>query len=455
MPRLAILAPLAALVVCASPDLGRPAETHDTSTITAAAADSLRRQIVELDGTVDASVAYLRGATIAGATHDVFFLTTSYGRTEAIDADAGTVLWRFTPPGFGDWARSYRITNSTPVVDPDHTAIYAASPDGHVQKLAIADGHAVWSTAITLLAAREKIAAPLAFSRGHVIAATGGYIGDAPPYQGHVAVLDASSGKVLHIWNSLCSDRSALLDPANCAESGSAIWGRAGVVVDSASGNLFIATGNGRWDGRSNWGDAVIELDADASRVLANYTPENTAELNDSDADIGSTSPVLLDATHLVQGGKDGHLRLLDLSTMTGTTPHKGGEVQIVETPGGGALFTAPAVLRAKGATWLFVADNAGTAAWTWHGGRLTAAWTNENAGTSPVVSGALLYVYDPGGALRIYEAITGKLVTALSCGAGHWNIPLVADGRIALPEGGANSHRTDGVLNIWRAPRR
>ena len=38
----------------------------------------------------------------------------------------------------------------------------------------------------------EKIASPLNYSRGHVIATTGGYIGDAPSYQGHVSILDGS-----------------------------------------------------------------------------------------------------------------------------------------------------------------------------------------------------------------------------------------------------------------------
>jgi hypothetical protein len=41
--------------------------------------------------------------------------------------------------------------------------------------------------------------------------------------------------------------------------------------------------------------------------------------------------------------------------------------------------------------------------------------------------------------------------VTTLACGAGHWNSPIVVDGRIALPEGDANDHRTSGVLDIWR----
>ena len=29
--------------------------------------------------------------------------------------------------------------------------------------------------------------------------------------QGHVAILDAQSGKLLHVWNSLCSNRTGLI----------------------------------------------------------------------------------------------------------------------------------------------------------------------------------------------------------------------------------------------------
>src|SRR6202011_2781942 len=106
----------------------------------------------------------------------------------------------------------------------------AASPDGHIQKLAVADGRTVWSTAITILPEREKIASSLNYDRGRVVATTGGYIGDAPPYQGHVAILDAASGRLVHVWNSLCSDRRELIDPHSCAGGGNAIRGRTGAV---------------------------------------------------------------------------------------------------------------------------------------------------------------------------------------------------------------------------------
>src|SRR5207253_1120193 len=145
----------------------------------------------------------------------------------------------------------------------------------------------------------------------------------------------------------------------------------AGAVVDPTTGNIFVATGNGRWDGVTSWSDAVIELDPLAMQMLANYTPTNTANLEASDADVGSVSPVLLDATHVVQGGKDG----------------------------------------------------------------------------------ALLWIFDPGGTLRVCDPTSGQQVATLQSGGGHWNSPIIADGRIALPEGSANSHSQSGVLNIWRIP--
>jgi len=411
------------------------------------------RQQVSLPGTVDASPIYLHGVTVAGARHDVFFVTTSYGKTLAIDAGDGSILWTFTPDGYGSWAGSYRITTATPVADPSRDAIYAAAPDGVVRKLAVADGHVIWSARVSTLPQREKIAAALNLSQGKVLVTTSGYIGDQPPYQGHVAVLDAGSGKLLHVWNALCSDEARLLEPAkDCPQSDAAIWARAGAVVDPANGDLFVATGNGRWDGRTYWGDAVLELSPDASRILGNFTPSNTQYLNANDLDLGSTAPALLGDGFVAQGGKDDVIRLLNWGAMQGSAPHQGGAAQTVPTPSSAHLFTAPAVWHHGKQTWLFAADSGGTAAWTFQDGRLTEAWKNRNGGSSPVLAGGLLYVYDPGGSgVHVYDPTSGKALGRLPAGPGHWNSPIVVDGRVALPEGNANSHRTSGVLDIWR----
>jgi outer membrane protein assembly factor BamB len=425
----------------------------DSTGITAANVATLERQQVTLDGTVDASAIYLHRVAIGGSVRDAFFVTTSYGKTIAIDANDGTILWRFTPPDYNAFAGSDRITHSTPVADPGRQTIYAAAPDGFIRKLAVSDGHVVWSTAITTLPTREKIAAALNYDRGHVIATTGGYIGDAPPYQGHVAVLDASSGVLVHVWNSLCSDRAGLITPSSCAESGSAIWARVGAVIDTTTGDILVATGDGLWDGSTNWGDAVIELDPTATRIVANYTPLNTKTLETSDADLGSTGPVLLGGGLVAQSGKDAVVRVLDRTRMSGITGHQGQEVQTLATPSQNGLFDAPAVLSTSSGTRMFVADAGATAAWKLSGSQLQPVWQSSNGGTSPVYAAGLLYVYDKSGALFVYDAESGKQLARFAVGQGHWNSPIVVDGKIAIPEGNANDHRTSGVFNIFRLP--
>jgi lipoprotein-anchoring transpeptidase ErfK/SrfK len=133
--------------------------------ITAANVRRLRRQRVSLPGTVDASPIYLRGVRIHGAQHDVFFVTTSYGRTIAIDATSGAILWRFTPRSYAALTGSYRITNSTPVADPNRKFVYAASPDGNVHKLSVASGSEArgWPVRVTVLPQREKLGTSLNF----------------------------------------------------------------------------------------------------------------------------------------------------------------------------------------------------------------------------------------------------------------------------------------------------
>jgi hypothetical protein len=97
-----------------------------------------------------------------------------------------------------------------------------------------------------------------------------------------VAVIDARTGTLLRVWNALCSNRHALIEPRTCRESGAAIWARSGVVVEQ-SGNLLVATGDGKWDGKTHWGDSVLKLSPDAGRLLQSWTPTNEAELESGD----------------------------------------------------------------------------------------------------------------------------------------------------------------------------
>ena len=431
------------------PLYGYDAARHSVSPdarITAANVGGLRRLRVRLDGTVDSAPIYVAGG-VRG--RDAFVVTTTYGRTEALDADSGRVLWRFTPPSYASLAGSYRITNATPALASDRRAVYAAAPDGRIRKLRLSDGRVLWTTRITLDPTHEKITSSLNVSRGLVLATTGGYIGDAPPYQGHVVSMSERTGVVAHVWNSLCSDRSRLIVPSTCGSSDSAIWSRNGAAVDPATGDLVVATGNAPFDGRTDWGDSVLVLSPDASRLLRHYTPADHDHLNSADLDLGSTSPALLPGGLALQGGKDGKLRLLDLRRLPGATAATGGEVQVVPTPGSRMMFSEPAIYQGK---WALISTDGGTQGWLLRGRRLHQVWSNAFGGTSPVVVGGLLYVAG-NGAVKVYRPTTGRQVATLDTGDVHWQSPIVADGRVAIAEGNANEHATSGVLDVFRLP--
>src|SRR5262245_6093745 len=162
-------------------DAARSSSAPSSGGITAANVARLRHQSIRLDGTVDASPIYLHAVRVGGRVRDVFVVTTTYGKTEAVDADTGRVVWRFVPPVTARVTGSAQITNATPAADPDKRYVYAAAPDGVVRELRLADGRPVWATTVTRDPTHEKLTSPLNISGGLVVVTTGGYIGDAPP----------------------------------------------------------------------------------------------------------------------------------------------------------------------------------------------------------------------------------------------------------------------------------
>jgi len=435
--------------------------------ITASNVGKLVRQQVKLDGIADSNAVYLRSVTIGGSAHDAFFVTTSYGRAIAIDAATGNELWEYVPPGISGWEHSAQITTAAPAADPGRRFLYSASPDGKIHKLAVADGAEEtaggWPVTITLDPQHEKIGPGINVTAKYVFASTGGYIGDIPPYQGHVVSIDRATGRLLHVFNALCSDRHRLLASGECHDQdGSAIWGRGGVVVEPGSGKLLVATGNGPYNGRTDWGDSLLELSPDAGKLLQAYTPKNAAYLEGTDLDLGSVSPAILTKTLVAQPGKDGKIRLLRLDRLNGRTQSpahiQGGELQVLLSPGR-PLLAAPAVWHSRGRVWLFVGSFATLAGYvldTKPKPRLRRVWWVRNGSSSPVVAGGLLYSYDPlAGGVHVYRPATGALVTTLPAGKGHWNSPIVADGRLAVPEGDSNDHHGTSVLDVFRLPAR
>ena len=219
---------------------------------------------------------------VGGGIHDLIAITTSYGNTIAIDPGTGEKLWEFSPPGVNSTPGNPQVTTATPVADPDRRYLYAASPNGVIHKLTVASGHEVWARSHHLRspAREDRLGAqrqrPLR-GRGH-----------RRLHRRHPALRRPrrddrrAGGRIVHVWNSECSDRHRLIAAASCpvtnTHGDNAIWGRAGAVIEPGNRRILVATGNGPFDGRFNWGNSVLELSADAGRLLHNWTPTNQAQ---------------------------------------------------------------------------------------------------------------------------------------------------------------------------------
>jgi hypothetical protein len=134
-----------------------------------------------------------------------------------------------------------------------------------------------------------------------------GGLGDQLPYQGWEMIYDSATLKQIASWCTSCGGG---------ANNGGSVWqGSGGDAVD-AEGNHFLITGNGDWNGRTNFGQSFVELSA-SGNVRSFMTPANWADQNEKDLDFGAGRPMLL-GDFALGSGKDGRVWLLNRSAMGG-----------------------------------------------------------------------------------------------------------------------------------------
>ena len=160
----------------------------------------------------------------------------------------------------------------------------------------------------------EDQRASLAYSNGRVFIAWSSH-SDQFLYHGWVMVYDAATLQQTMIWSSAPDG-----EPFN----GAGIWmaGRAPTV--DATGNVYYITGNGNWDGVTNFGESFVKFGPTPDTPLLDwFTPSAWQHLNDIDADLGGSGPILIPGTDLIIGaGKSGTFYL----THTANMGHEGDE---------------------------------------------------------------------------------------------------------------------------------
>jgi outer membrane protein assembly factor BamB len=382
----------------------------------------------------------------------------------AFNARTGSPLWSKSTSG------PSRCTTASPAVDPSGKWVYAAGLDGKVHRYNSGTGSETlghgWPVTITLMPDVEKMSANPTFGTHYLYVTTSGFIGDQGHYEGHLVTIDLRTG-TSHVFNSLCSNVSRLLGPQSgaanyCPERLSGLFGRGQGAVDPVTHAVYVVSGNGPWNGRTDWGDSILKLDPSGRHLLDSFTPTNQASLAAGDEDLGSTGPALLPTVSLngtsyhllVQGGKgpacDGcsgvALRLLNRDNLSGQhgLGHLGGDLQDVQSPGGCEVLTAPAVWKNAGTIWVFYANDCGLSAYRLsHAAgrfRLETAWSIGQGGTTPVLANGVLWVAH-GGALDAYGPRTGSRLLRVPIGGIHWEYPLVVKNVLFITD--QNGHVT------------
>lgn len=326
-----------------------------------------------VDGAVYTQPLWAPGVSIAGGIHNVIFVATQHDTVFAFDADASpcvtyweanlldqqhggstgetSILW--TDVGcqcyIGDIWPEIGVTG-TPVIDPSTNTVYLVSASQvssqgtfyqRLHALDLASGDERSSSPVTIAASvpgttedfnpqMENQRLAMALDQGIV------YVGwsaheDAGPWYGWLIGYNAynpsssSSLQQVTVFNST----------PNAGEGG--IWAAGGAPAIDASGNLYVATGNGVFDevpspANNDYGDSLLKLSAVSGttpngtglNVADYFTPEDQSCLYNTDTDLGAGGPILLpDQTtsglpqHLVlEIGKEGVVYLVNRDNM-------------------------------------------------------------------------------------------------------------------------------------------
>jgi len=115
-------------------------------------------------------------------------------------------------------------------------------------------------------------------------------------------------------------------------------WQAGAAPASDSSGNVFVATGNGSFDGATEFSDSILKLKLGTGLQRHDYfTPYNQAALNANDLDLGSGGTLLIPddqpGAHphiLVQAAKEGKIYLVDRDNMGGF--NFAGDTQIVQS---------------------------------------------------------------------------------------------------------------------------
>ncbi len=421
-----------------------------------------------LDGWAYAQPLYVGGLTIGGAAHNVVFMATENDSVYAFDADTpGPPLWHknFLGPGIttvpplnNDYlviADGIGIT-ATPVIDRARRTIYVLAQTvengvyaNKLHALDLVSGDERPGSPVTLSApnydARLELSrSALLLSNRTIYIAFAAYPPDLQPYSGWVFAVDAPTLTQVASWS----------DTEPGGQGG--IWMAGSAPVADESGNIYLTSGNGAWNGTTDLAMSAVKLDP-MLQVLDYFTPYDALELAASDYDLGSGGILMIPGRFGAVGheavicGKPHQIYVVNLDHMG----HKGatadeGVIQEVSYPSrlpdDATCYTTPAFFNG---TVYLVGNNDGIKAFSLDpgSGKLSLTPASQSSfrfmfpGAQPVVSASgtangIVWAVDntPGvGSLHAFDAsdVSREIYRSPCINPTKWSVPTVIDGKV------------------------
>lgn len=383
------------------------------------------------------------------------YVATENDTVYALDFSTGSVVWQThlaTPVTAsqlcgGDIDPTVGITG-TPVIDPSTGRIYVVADTEdtpgtvahEMYALNLSDGSvAVGPVGVDPPGStpKDQLQRPaLALDAGKVIIGYGGNNSDCGSYHGWLVAVPEGGGSL----------QTFEVD-GQPGDSQGAIWGSGnGPAIDS-SGDAWAASGNGNSGSTFDYSESVLRIDP-SMNLVDYWAPSDWSTLDGSDADLGSTMPLLLSDGVVFEIGKQGIGYLLSQSHLGGEGANPVYSASVCNGSWGGGIFV-------NGVLYVSCADGM-------HALKLNttndtfaplAGWTvNPNAVAPPIYAGGLIWSTgssanpSPGESdLSALNPTTGVTVFSANLnGFEHFASPSAAGGRLFIANNDATAPGDD-----------
>jgi polyvinyl alcohol dehydrogenase (cytochrome) len=355
-------------------------------------------------------------------SHGVLVAGNNGGWVYALDAVTGKVLWSKNV--------GHPITG-TAAIDPrapGGAAVFVPVADlGSPRLLALSlrNGATRWDATLTNQPNASVFGSPV-YWRGSLYIGTSGPNNDNTTARGSVVAVNEGSGAIR--W------RTFTVPPGH---DGAAVWSTP--AIDTATGRLYVGTGNNYHDPTTDTEDSIMALSAGTGHILGHYqaTSNDSFSLPDNptgpDFDFGA-SPNLFTAPNgerlVGEGQKSGVYWALDRATMEPVWHTTVGPSGFL----GGILGST-----AYDGTRIYGADTLdGQVFALTRGGSVS--WNSLDAGVlhlaATTVANGVVYTVDPSGFLTARDPATGLILAKLSLGAPSFGGVSAAGGALYVAVG-------------------